>query len=98
LAAYSRQAMFEYNPLRFAPEDAERVYRQVPYGPSLDVFMLDERTYRGPNSPNRQSTLNAESAFLGPEQLAWLKRSLLASKATWKLIASDMPIGMSSPI
>jgi len=97
LAAYSRQAMFEYNPLRFAPEDAERVYRQVPYGPSLDVFMLDERTYRGPNSPNKHQTLNADSAFLGAEQLAWLKRSLLASKATWKLIASDMPIGIVVP-
>src|SRR5215475_30709 len=59
--------------------------------------MLDERSYRGPNSPNKQPSLNAESAFLGAEQLAWLKRSLLASRATWKLNASDMPIGIVVP-
>jgi alkaline phosphatase D len=56
--------------------------------------MLDERSYRGPNSPNRQPVLNAEAAFLGAAQLAWLKRSLLDSTATWKLIASDMPISL----
>src|SRR5262249_58042031 len=39
-------------------------------------------------------TLGAESAFHGPEQLEWLKRRLRASRATWKVIASDMPIGV----
>src|SRR5438094_1172638 len=53
LSAYARQAMFEYNPMRFVGEDAERVYRRIAYGPALDIFMLDERSYRGPNSPNR---------------------------------------------
>ncbi len=94
LSAFSRQAMFEYNPMRFSGEDVERVYRRVAYGPMLDVFMLDERTYRGPNSPNRQTALGADAAFLGAAQLAWLKRSLLQSNATWKLIASDMPISI----
>ena len=97
LSAYARQAMFEYNPMRFDGEDAERVYRRVAYGPALDVFMLDERSYRGPNSPNRQPVLDQDSAFLGAAQLAWLKRSLLQSTATWKLIASDMPISIVVP-
>jgi alkaline phosphatase D len=97
LSAYARQAMFEYNPMRFDGEDAERVYRRIAYGPALDVLMLDERSYRGPNSPNRQPALNETSAFLGAAQLAWLKRSLLESKATWKLIASDMPISLVVP-
>jgi alkaline phosphatase D len=66
-------------------------------GAVLDVFILDERSYRGPNSPNRQPTLNDEAAFLGAGQLAWLKRSLLDSTATWKLIASDMPISLVVP-
>jgi alkaline phosphatase D len=65
LAAYARQAMFEYNPMRFDGEDAERVYRRIGYGPALEVFMLDERSYRGPNSPNRQPALDKDSAFLG---------------------------------
>ena len=64
------------------------------YGPHLDVFMLDERSYRGPNSDNQQTSYGPDSYFLGPEQLAWLKRALLASRATWKVIASDMPISI----
>jgi len=94
LAAYARQAMFEYNPMRIRGDDAERVYRRLSYGPLLDVLMIDERSYRGPNTPNRQTVLNEESAFLGAAQLAWLKRSLLQSTATWKVIASDMPLSI----
>ena len=30
----------------------------------------------------------------GPEQMAWLKRALLNSRATWKVIASDMPLSL----
>jgi alkaline phosphatase D len=84
-------------PLRFDATDPERIYRAFRYGPTLDVFMLDERSYRGPNSPNRQTVSNDESAFLGSAQMDWIKRTLLASKATWKVIASDMPIGIVVP-
>ena len=94
LAAYAKRAMFEYNPFRFDPLDPERVYRAFSHGPSLDVFMLDERSMRGPNTPNRQTALDETSAFLGPGQLAWLEQALLASRATWKLIASDMPLSL----
>ena len=34
--------------------------------------------------------------ILGDAQLAWLKRALPASRATWKVIACDMPIGLVS--
>jgi alkaline phosphatase D len=97
LAAFAKRAMFEYNPFRFDPIDPERVYRSFSHGPSLDVFMLDERSYRGPNTPNRQTVLDDESAFLGAAQLRWLKQALLASRATWKVIASDMPISIVVP-
>jgi alkaline phosphatase D len=86
--------MFDYNAFRFDPIDPERVYRGFSYGPSLDVLMLDERSYRGPNTPNRQTKLDDESAFLGAAQLRWLKQALLASRATWKVIASDMPLSI----
>ena len=97
LAARAKRAMFEYNPFRFDPLDPERVYRSFRYGPSLEIFMLDERSYRGPNSPNRQTMLDADSAFLGPDQLRWLEHALLDSPATWKIVASDMPIGLVVP-
>jgi alkaline phosphatase D len=97
LAAFAKRAMLEYSPYRFDPVDPERIYRSFNYGPSLDVFMLDERSYRGPNTPNRQTALDDEAAFLGAAQLHWLKAALQASRATWKVIASDMPISIIVP-
>ncbi len=97
LASWARQAFLEHYPVRLNPRDRERIYRQYSLGPLVDVFVLDERSYRGDNSPNRQTTLDATSALLGAEQLAWLKQGLARSRATWKIIASDLPIGVIVP-
>jgi alkaline phosphatase D len=94
LAARARQAFFEYNPLPLTGDDPERIYRSVPYGPALEVFALDMRSYRGANSVNRQPSLDADSALMGPAQLQRLKDRLAASGATWKVMASDLPIGL----
>ncbi|WP_199320340.1 alkaline phosphatase [Leptolyngbya sp. FACHB-261] len=94
LAARAKQAFLEYMPIRFEPSDPERIYRSFNYGPSLEILMLDQRSYRGPNTANRQTTTSAETAFLGSDQTRWLKQTLKASRATWKVIASDMPIGL----
>ena len=94
LAARAKKAFLEYTPIRFDANDPERIYRSYQYGPSLEVFMLDERSYRGPNTANRQTVASEETAFLGSMQVRWLKNKLLASKATWKVIASDMPLGL----
>jgi len=58
------------------------------------VFAIDLRTYRGPNTSNRQASADADAAHAGAQQLAWLKRALLSSRAAWKVIASDLPIGL----
>lgn len=97
LAARARRAFLDYLPLRFNADDPERIYRAFSYGPLLDVLMLDERSYRGPNTPNRQTEMNDETVFFGSAQMAWIKQRLLASRATWKVIASDMPIGLTVP-
>ncbi len=94
LAARAKQAFMEYTPIRFNSNDPEQIYRSYKYGSNLEVFMLDERSYRGANTPNRQQQVSAETAFLGNYQLHWLKNQLLNSSATWKVIASDMPIGL----
>jgi alkaline phosphatase D len=96
LAARANRALFDYNAMRPDPLDPERVYRAFRMGPLLDVWMLDERSYRGANSANRQ-TGGPDADFLGTEQTAWLKQSLKASKATWKVIASDMPLSIVVP-
>jgi alkaline phosphatase D len=94
LAARGRQAFFEYNPLPLVGDEPERVYRSLSLGPLIDVFALDMRTYRGPNSENRQASLDASSSLLGPTQLEWLKAGLTNSRAVWKIVAADLPIGL----
>ena len=79
---------------RSRPSDNGRVYRRIGYGPLLDVFMLDMRSYRD-NTWNKRDD-NSDTFILGPAQLAWLKRELVASNATWKVIAADMSIGLIS--
>lgn len=96
LVARADIAFHEYAPMRpFGPEEPERVYRKIAYGPLLDVFVLDMRSYRGPNTANLQTTESAATAFLGNAQMAWLQESLKKSKAVWKVIAADMPIGLN---
>ncbi|MCW5284283.1 twin-arginine translocation signal domain-containing protein [Verminephrobacter eiseniae] len=93
----ARQAMFEYNPFRIDSADPQRIYRSFDYGPLLEVFMLDERSYRSANSANAQDRQGADTAFLGTAQMRWLKQSLRRSRSTWKVIASDMPLSIVVP-
>jgi alkaline phosphatase D len=97
LAARAKRAFLDYLPIRFNGDDPERIYRANSYGPSLEVLMIDERSYRGPNTANNQTATSDETIFLGSPQLNWIKQRLLGSKATWKVIASDMPIGIIVP-
>lgn len=94
LQARSARALREYTPIRANPAEQGRVYRKINYGPLVDVFMLDMRSYRAANGENRQVAEGPDTVFLGAAQLDWLKRALKASKATWKIIAADMPIGL----
>jgi len=94
LAARAGRAFHEMTPIRYTPEEPGRVYRKISYGPMLDVFFIDLRSYRGPNGPSMESEITPDSRILGAQQLAWLKRELASSNATWKVIASDMPIGL----
>jgi alkaline phosphatase D len=71
-----------------------RIYRKISRGPQLDVFCLDMRTFKSPNTDGKESyTTN----ILGQEQVDWLIREVSKSKATWKVIAADMPLGVIVP-
>lgn len=96
LTARASKAFHEYAPLRpHDAEESERIYRKISYGKLLDVFVIDMRSYRGPNTANLQTQPGAETAFLGEAQLVWLKNELKHSNATWKIISADMPIGLN---
>ncbi len=77
------------------PIEPARVYRKIGYGPLLDVFMLDMRSYRGPNGEDRQDELWPGCVFprADANRLAEARARRLAS-ATWKVIAADMPISI----
>ena len=94
LSARAARAFHEYMPLRTTQIEPGRVYRKISYGPLLDVFMLDMRSYRGPNGEGKEDSYGPASYFLGPAQIAWLKQELANSRATWKVIAADMPISL----
>lgn len=98
LIARGTRAFLENAPMRWhAQEEEERVYRRIGWGPLLDVFVVDMRSYRGRNTHNRQAQADADTAFLGSRQLEWLRAGLKKSRATWKVIAADMPIGLNVP-
>jgi alkaline phosphatase D len=96
LAAHGRRAFHEFTPTRMNPAESGRVYRTISYGPLLDIFVLDMRSYRGPNTRSDSKDYLPTNYLLGPVQLGWLKRALSSSRATWKVIAADMPIGLIS--
>ena len=84
LAALARRAMFEWCPLAAGTP----IHRVVRYGPLLDVFVLDCRTFRAPNDAG------ASTAMLGAAQARWLVDALAASTARWKLVACDQPLAL----
>jgi alkaline phosphatase D len=94
LASRANQAFREYAPMRLDRRDPRRVYRRQSLGPLAEVFVLDCRSYRSANSPNRQPRPGPDTAMLGTAQLAWLEQALAQSGAVWKIVACDMPLGI----
>ncbi len=94
LAARARQAFLEHYPIALDGAAVPHIYRTIPFGPLVEVFALDMRTYRGANSPNLQAAAGADTAFMGPAQVQWLADALTRSRATWKIVAADMPLAL----
>jgi alkaline phosphatase D len=95
LVKFGATAAFEYAPIRHdAQSESRQIYRKLPYGPLLDIFVLDMRSYRSANNSNRQERPGKDTDYLGRQQLDWLKSALNNSTAVWKVIAADMPIGL----
>ena len=86
LAERARRALGEY-----APIGQDKLYRSVRHGRHLELFLLDVRSYRGPNPDNADPN---GLEMLGSTQTQWLKDALAASTATWKVIASTDPMSI----
>ncbi|BCW59982.1 alkaline phosphatase D family protein [Arthrobacter sp. StoSoilB20] len=106
LAARGRQAWQENMPIADAAAlwrpgkfDAgqyqpARIYRKISRGPQLDIFCLDMRTFKSPNTDGKEPYA---TNILGQEQVDWLIKEVRRSKATWKVIAADLPLGIIVP-
>ncbi|MEO7742281.1 MAG: alkaline phosphatase D family protein [Usitatibacter sp.] len=71
-----------YWPVPYATP-ADGLYGMVTQG-DVDIFMLDDRSYR---YPNRWPADSAAKAMYGPIQMQWLKAALTYSRAPFKVVA-----------
>lgn len=66
----------------------DKTFRTVRWGKGLQVWMVEGRLYRSPNTmPDGPG-----KTIWGKEQLEWLKKSILASDADFKVLISPTPI------
>jgi alkaline phosphatase D len=63
-------------------------YRNFRWGKDLEIWLMEGRDYRSPNNMDD----GPEKTILGKEQKAWLKKTLQASDATFKLAVFPSPI------
>ncbi len=73
--------------------------RNAKVGDLVEIFALDQRQFRdaGPCSSNIftsgcDARLGSERTMLGAAQKLWLKESLGASRATWKILMSEVMV------
>jgi alkaline phosphatase D len=72
----------------------EPFYRTIRWGRGLQIWLVEARDYRSPNTmPD-----GPEKSLWGSEQKEWLKRSILASDATFRVLVSPTAlVGPDNP-
>jgi alkaline phosphatase D len=80
----SRQAFSEHRPNPSVGENGQGIYTSFKLGPA-EVFLLDARWFA-----RTETSKQGISTLLGKQQWTWLERSLTASTAPFKIIASGM--------
>lgn len=116
--ANGTQAFEEYWPVE--PQRGGVAYRHLGWGRDVEIFVLDQRSFRSADveaicgsdpaptlSPGLRVSAGLPASpppgclaaindpartFLGAEQLAWFKDALARSRATWKLVISELGI------
>ena len=85
-----RQALREYWPISTHADEPQRLYRSVRYGADLELFILDTRQYRSRNT----DVDGPAKTMLGAEQVQWVIDGLIRSSATWKIVATSVPLSV----
>lgn len=77
----------EQVPVADPSDPAAKTYRTYRVNELLQIWLLENRDYRSPNNiPD-----GSEKTLWGEAQKEWLKRTLLASDATFKIIVTPTP-------
>jgi alkaline phosphatase D len=66
----------------------DKTYRTARWGKALEVWFVEGRDFRSPNTMED----GPDKTIWGDEQKQWLKETLLASDADWKVLVSPTPI------
>lgn len=82
LAPIGRKAFLDYWPVRHRNGEEDKIYRSFRWGQAAEIFILDVRQYRNP----------AKNTMLGAAQKQWLLDGLARSSATFKFIATPVPM------
>ena len=82
LAPIGRKAFLDYWPVRHRNGEEDKIYRSFRWGQAAEIFILDVRQYRNP----------AKNTMLGAAQKQWLFDGLARSSATFKFIATPVPM------
>jgi len=85
-----RRAFIDYFPIRPPREEPGRLYRRFRWGALLEVFILDTRQYRSPNT----APDGPGKTMLGPTQRRWLEDAVAGSRAVWKIVVSSVPLSV----
>ncbi len=88
LLPLARRAFLEWNPLA----DGQILHRRLRWGRHLELFLLDTRQYRDSNLAPDDGP--EPKTLLGAGQRRWLEHAVAGSDATWKVIASSVPISI----
>ena len=79
------KAFFEHAPV--TESTPKQIWRSARWGHTAEIFVLDCRSERKPSTIGSQNP-----QYIGPAQMTWLKTSLAASPATFKIIMNSVPI------
>ena len=85
-----RRAFLEYWPILPPDEEPTRLYRKFRWGKLLEVFILDTRQYRSPNT----DLDGPGKTMLGAAQRRWLVDNVSASNAVWKVVVSSVSLSI----
>mgnify|MGYP001214879901 CR=1 FL=1 len=82
LAPIGRKAFLDYWPIRRPASQPEQIYHAVRWGRAVDLILLDTRQYR----------VADRSTMLGRSQKEWFFERLASSSATFKFVATTVPM------